>query len=530
MKTPSIKSVEISLSESIADSSKKQYDPQVEEYYHKVYSSCNYECYSEFDPQFEWTEDEEKKIVKKLDYRVAYAACIMFIGLNIDRGNLGQAVTDNFLDDLGMTTNNYNTGNTIFKVAFILAEVPSQLISKALGPDVFIPFQICAWSLVAMSQVALTGPISFYVTRGLIGMLEGGFIADLVLWLSYFFTSKELPVRLSWFWGTSAAMGIITSVLAFGILRMRGIAGLAGWRWLFLLEGSVTFLIGLSSFYMMVPSAVQTKNWLHPKGWFSDREVKIVVNRILRDDPSKGSMHNRQGISAKMLFESLIDYDLWPLYLIGVTAYVGSGTFGAYFGLINRRLGFNTFDTNLLNIPHQVLHVVFLLSVTWFSERVNEKSFVCMLAPLYALPLISIIRWWPGAGIEVWPTWTLNTLYLSQPYIHAICVAWVSRNSNSVRTRSIASAVYNMFVQLGGIIGSNIYREDDLPLYHRGNTQIFWFTFALIPILAFTKLYYYSRNKYKARVWNSMTEEERESYRKYSTDEGAKRLDFFFVH
>ncbi|EGW31268.1 uncharacterized protein SPAPADRAFT_154163 [Spathaspora passalidarum NRRL Y-27907] len=543
--------------ESIADSSKKQYDsvnitsvdsnssddseknqlvknpfldPKVEEYYRQVYSESNYESYSAFDPHFTWEEEEEKKLVRKLNYRVALSACLMFVGLQIDRGNLQQAVTDNMLDDLGMTTNDYNTGNTVFKVAFLLAEVPSQLISKALGPDIFIPFQICAWSIVAMSQAALSGPVSFYVTRAIIGALEGGFIADLVLWLSYFFTSKELPVRLSWFWTTLSFVGIFTSLLAFGLLRMRGIAGWAGWRWLFLLEGLVTLLIGIASFYMMVPSAVQTKNWMHPKGWFSDREVKIVVNRILRDDPSKGTMHNRQGLTPKMLFKSLIDFDLWPLYAIGVIAYIGQNTFGAYFGLINKQLGFNTFDTNLLNIPNQVIHIILLLAITWFSERVSERSFVCMLAPLYATPLMGVIRWWPGAGKQVWPTWTLNTLYLGQPYIHAICVAWVSRNSNSVRTRSIASAVYNMFVQLGGVVGSNIYRQDDLPLYHRGNMQLFWITFALIPVLGLTKYYYYWRNKSKSRVWNSMSPEEQEIYRKTTNDEGARRLDFIFVH
>ena len=76
---------------------------------------------------------------------------------------------------------------------------------------------------------------------------------------------------------------------------MRGVAGWAGWRWLFLIEGAITLIVGLSSFFMMPASAVQTKAWYRPNGWFTDREVKIVVNRILRDDPSKGDMHNRQG-------------------------------------------------------------------------------------------------------------------------------------------------------------------------------------------------------------------------------------------
>jgi MFS family permease len=82
---------------------------------------------------------------------------------------------------------------------------------------------------------------------------------------------------------------IFGSFLAFGVLHMRGVLGWGGWRWLFLIEGSLTLLIGLASFFKMPASAVETKTWFRPKGWFSDREVGILVNRVLRDDPSKGT-------------------------------------------------------------------------------------------------------------------------------------------------------------------------------------------------------------------------------------------------
>ncbi|KAI3406499.2 hypothetical protein KGF56_000631 [Candida oxycetoniae] len=502
-------------------------DPNVERFYRDQYTNSKYEAYIAFDPQFEWTQEEENKVVRKLNFRVALAACLMFVGLQVDRGNLAQAVTDDLLSDIGLNTNDYNTGNTIFLVCFLAAEVPSQLISKALGPDIFIPIQICAWSIVAMSQAALSGKASFYITRALIGALEGGFIADLVLWLSYFFTSKELPVRLSWFWTTLSLVQIVTSLLAFGILRL-DTWGWSGWRFLFLIEGGFTLAIGIASYFLMRPSAVQTKTFWNPKGWFTDREEKIVVNRVLRDDPSKGSMHNRQAISPKMLWKCLVDYDLWPIYVIGLVAYIGQTTFTSYFGLMNRHLGFSVFNTNLLTIPQAAIHIIFLLIITWVSERVNQRALVSLAAPLYATPLIAIIRWWSGSGKDVWATWVLNTLYMAQPYIHAICVSWVSRNSNSVRTRSVCSALYNMFVQLGNIIGNNIYRKDDQPLYKRGNMQLFVITFILIPILLLTKWYYVWKNKRRDKIWNAMTEDEKNDYRQNTKDEGNKRLDFRF--
>jgi MFS family permease len=166
------------------------------------------------------------------------------------------------------------------------------MISKKVGPDVWIPIQMVAWSIVACCQSRMTGESSFYATRALLGLIEGGFIPDVVLYLSYWYKSKELPIRLSFFWGAYISTNIISAFLAFGILHLRGVTGWAGWRWLFALEGILTAIIGILSWFYLPPSPTQTASRFRGKnGWFNEREEKIMVNRILRDDPGKVRTH-----------------------------------------------------------------------------------------------------------------------------------------------------------------------------------------------------------------------------------------------
>jgi hypothetical protein len=283
--------------------------------------------------------------------------------------------------------------------------------------------------------------------------------------------------------------------------------------------------------FYLPPSPTQTASRFRGKnGWFTEREEVIMVNRVLRDDPSKGDMHNRQGLSFTLLWEALTDYDLWPIYLLGLTWSIPNTPIQAYLTLILKSLGFGTFETNLLTIPAYVLLLAQLIFWTWFSEKINNRFLIVLLCQFWMLPLLVALEVLPVGQGGPWTRYTLSILLYGFPYVHAIIVAITSRNAGSVRTRTVGSAIYNMAVQASNIISSNIYRTDDAPLYRRGNKILLGILAYNAVLIIAIKGFYMWRNASKEKKWSPMTDEQRQEYLKTTTDRGNKRLDFRFAH
>ncbi|KAG6911326.1 hypothetical protein DXG01_000997 [Tephrocybe rancida] len=504
-----------------------------------------YENVHRFDPKARWTYREERNVLRKLDWRITVWACIMFFALDLDRGNISQANSDNFLDDLNLTTNDFNLGNTLFRLCFLIAELPSQLISKRVGPDNWIPSQARLSAtertpLTPLTDDAVEYRIVFSVlVKGKIIILglQGGFIPDVVLYLSYFFTKTELPIRLAFFWFSNYISHIVSAFLATGILRLRGVHGKEGWRYLFLIEGLLTLGVGIGAWFLMPAGPTQTKAWHRPKGWFNERlitlgasrEETIIVNRVLRDDPTKSDMHNREGLGIRKIFEGLKDWRLWPLYILGIIHQIPVGPPQTYLTLSLRNLGFNTTETNLLSIPSTVLGGLLLLAAAFFSEKVNSRVAATIILQLWALPLLVALYTFDSHTSQ-WVYYAVVTLITGFPYIHPIQVAWTSRNSNSVRTRTVSASCYNMFVQAGAIVYANIYRTADKPLYKKGNRALIAVASMNIVIYISTFFFYRTINARRDKIWNSWSEREQREYVETTKDEGNQRLDFRFAY
>ena len=130
-------------------------------------------------------------------------------------------------------------------------------------------------------------------------------------------------------------------------------------------------------------------------------------------------MHNRQGLTIPLLWQALCDWDMWPIYLLGLTLLQPVHPIINYLTLNLRQLGFDTFETNLLTIPGYVLFAVQLLVWTRVSEKINNRFLIVLFYSVWVFPLMLALRLLPD-NANTWVRYSLTVLMVGYPYVHSI--------------------------------------------------------------------------------------------------------------
>lgn len=515
-------------------------DAALAEHWSNIYERVEYEGRHRFDPEMTWTKAEEAAIVRKLDFRVMVLVWLMFFSLDLVRQNLNRALASksekhfgNFFTDLDLTQNDVNHGLIVTYVAFLAMELPSGLISKRLGPEIWVPVQIIGWSVICAAQSAMVNKAGFFVTRVLLGIVQGGFIPDMGLYLTYFYTSKEMNVRMSWFYTVLGASQVAGSFLSVGFMKLNGWHGVAGWRYLFAFDGLISGLIGILAFLLMPATITQTNTIAIRRPWLSEREQKILVNRLLRDDPTKGDMNNRQSVTRAGIWACLTDFDAYPIYFLALTSMIPDQPPKTYLSFMLSEMGFSTLMSNLLTVPSMVLYMFNALWMSQLANRLREKSLTTMITNVWVLPcLIALLTMPRTLHSEYW-NWVrfgLLSLIGAYPMPLSFMVGWVSENAQSVETRTISLCLLNMLVQVGSIFATFVYTNEDQPFYVKGNTALAIISgFAIVQGLV-TRAYFVMRNRDKRQKWERLTPEEQTDYRIKTREFGPRRLDVALVY
>jgi MFS family permease len=217
----------------------------------------------------------------------------------LDRGNIANAITDNFMKDIGINQNQFNVGQQMLSLGIVLFEIPSNMILYRVGPGKWLTLQLFLFGIVSTFQAFQYGYGPFIATRFLLGMAESGFIPGGLWTLSTWYTRKETAKRVMIFYFGNQFGQASSKLLAYGILHMRGVGGKPGWFWLFALMGAFTVLSGFILGFLLPDSFRNPRSTFLPRvSLFTERELHILNTRVRLDDPMKGKKKRSIGLGA----------------------------------------------------------------------------------------------------------------------------------------------------------------------------------------------------------------------------------------
>ncbi|KLO83673.1 nicotinamide mononucleotide permease [Fusarium fujikuroi] len=439
-----------------------------------------------------WTEDEEKAVVRKLDMILMPLLVLGFYALQLDRSNISNALTDTLTTDLNITKDDVNLGDQLMMAGIIIAEIPSNIILQKLGAPIWLTGQVLIWGTVALTQAWVTNVHSFFATRFLLGFCEAGFIPGGQYMLALFYREKELALRTSIFYFGNYFATATGSLIAAGVLQMGGIAGLAGWQWLFIIEGIFTLLVFVVFILLLPRSPVHTRPIHGYFDLFTSREREIMHDRIYQEDISKTEAH--ANITVRDVVAALADYRIWIHTILNLVSLAPKGGLQLYGPTIIRSLGFSKINSNLLNSVSSFLVVVLSFAVAWASDKTKQRGLWCMAAFLWSITFGGAL--FGSTDKDKWTKYALFTLLSSGNALsQGLNDAWLSINARSAETRSIGLAMVVIGSNAGGLAGKQLFRESDAPKYTKGFLAVVLLYAAALPITAMIMGVYWRQNK-----------------------------------
>lgn len=192
---------------------------------------------------------------------------ILYVFNYLDRVNVSFAKLE-MKDDLGFSESVYGLGAGIFFISYFLFEIPSNLIMQRVGARLWLARIMITWGLISSAMMFVRGPYSFYTLRFLLGAAEAGFAPGILLYLTYWLPVRHQAKAVAWFLTSTAIAGAVGSPLAGLLLKLDGTAvfgrALAGWQWLFLLEG-IPSVLGGFAILLLLPNRPEQVKWLSPE-------------------------------------------------------------------------------------------------------------------------------------------------------------------------------------------------------------------------------------------------------------------------
>ncbi|KAL7625199.1 hypothetical protein AAE478_004414 [Parahypoxylon ruwenzoriense] len=406
-------------------------------------------------------EQRQKALVRKMDLRLLPILALLYIMSFLDRVNIGNARLYNLETDLGLVGDDYQLCVSILFVTYVAFELPVNLFLKRMGPKNFIPLAATGWGLVSMCTGFVTNKTQLIALRLLLGLFEAGFFPGINFYLTFWYRRSELGVRIFYMFTASAVAGFSGGLLAYAIGHMEGISGYSAWRWLFILEGIPTILLGISAYFILANDPFSAK-------FLSEEEKQLVQVRRDLDRTSLGLQDETGKVQWDQVLAAFKDWKIIILCIAQFGTTVMLYGYSVFLPTIIQALGYSGIHAQLLTIPCYVTGAVVYCIVAFFSDKVSRRGIFAVGGCVTACTGYAILLGTPqhGAGAQY-----TGTIFVAAGLYVAVGIGltWMPNNLPSHYKRATGQGLDFTIANMSGIVSPFIYRTDGAPRYVIGH-------------------------------------------------------------
>ncbi|KAM0749015.1 putative MFS transporter [Meredithblackwellia eburnea MCA 4105] len=310
--------------------------------------------------------------LRKIDIMVIPSITLMYILNYLDRQNISAAKLDTIVKDLKLTAVQYQMCISFLFLGYILFQIPSNMVAgKVSRPAQYICAGMAAWGCVSTATAAVHNFTGLVVCRAILGVTEAVFFPGALYYLSTFYTRKHMAMRTALMYCGSQLGNAFGGLFAAAILKMKGVHGLSGWRWLFIIEGAATVGIAIMLAFQL-PNSPQTARWI------TEQERDSLIHDLKVE---AGASDNRGEISTMQgLKMALSDPKLYLLCGILFCTYISAAVVN-FFPSVVATLGYSRNKTLLLTAPPYLLCCITMMINGWHSDKKQER-FLHIVIPL----------------------------------------------------------------------------------------------------------------------------------------------------
>ncbi|KAI0876511.1 allantoate permease [Hypoxylon argillaceum] len=422
-----------------------------------------------------WHRAINKRLMRKVDVHLLPLLILMYLLNFLDRSNLAQARLGTLEQDLGMKGTDFNLATSILFVGYLLMQLPSNLLLTRVRPSVYLGMAMTIWGVISTAQAATRSFGGLLAARFFLGFAEAPFFPGAIFLMSSWYTRGELAYRIAWFYSGSSLSNAFGGLIGAGVLsNLSGAHGIAGWRWLFIIEGIITIGVAIVAAFVL-PNYPSNTNWLTP-------EEQAYAQWRLVDDTGDAdvadSISVKEGV--KMAFKDP------RLYLFTLLQHLSilSQAFQYFFPSIVKTLGFGTIETLLLTAPVWILTFLVSLAVTYTSGRFADRSIhiICLMSVAIIGNIIAISTLNTGARF-----FAIFLLPAGAVTAYQIVLAWIANSfPRPLVKRSACISFANLVGNSANIYGSYMYPATDGPRYVPGGaaTAVVAFLLAVVAFVA----------------------------------------------